>query len=280
MGETRRVEEGPGRFVETWLPRTIATWDPRLPDDVVRLLDRAERDLRDRSAVIGLPPEFDVRVRQARRARAEAASVEPALEERIVRASLTARLGSSAGEHVRTRDLDELARIAAGEDGQRRTFISRVGALDGSAVDWVCPAPIEIDRLMRDLESFLQRDDIPVVAKAAAAYGQLVMIHPWVDGNGRVGRLLFERILRDALGGAQCTVAPVMWIMSRQVDATQIGLRLGWGADRPLDWFRIVAGGAIEACRFLDDWNSATRRLIEHDRGRSVRTRLVRRKDR
>jgi Fic family protein len=45
------------------------------------------------------------------------------------------------------------------------------------------------------LESFLQDRDLPILVQAALAHYQFEAIHPFLDGNGRVGRLLITLLL-------------------------------------------------------------------------------------
>jgi Fic family protein len=60
---------------------------------------------------------------------------------------------------------------------------------------------------MGDLERFLHADtpNIPVLVKAGLAHVQFETIHPFLDGNGRLGRLLItlflceQGVLRDPL---------------------------------------------------------------------------------
>lgn len=59
------------------------------------------------------------------------------------------------------------------------------------------PPPKECVRpLLHDLEQFIARDDIDPLSQAAIAHGQFETIHPFLDGNGRVGRALVYAILR------------------------------------------------------------------------------------
>jgi Fic family protein len=59
------------------------------------------------------------------------------------------------------------------------------------------PPPAEtVAEYMADLLEFANRDDVPVIAQAAIAHAQFESIHPFTDGNGRIGRALINTILR------------------------------------------------------------------------------------
>lgn len=61
---------------------------------------------------------------------------------------------------------------------------------------YVPPPPEAVPALLEDLCLFISRDDLAPVAQAAIAHAQFENIHPFVDGNGRVGRALVHSILR------------------------------------------------------------------------------------
>jgi len=73
------------------------------------------------------------------------------------------------------------------------------GTRPGNAV-FVPPPPDRIEPLMADLERFLHGEpvDMPTLVKAGLAHVQFETIHPFLDGNGRVGRLLIALVLVDA----------------------------------------------------------------------------------
>lgn len=66
----------------------------------------------------------------------------------------------------------------------------------GSRVRFVPPKPDAVEQLMDDLERFVQQgSDWPALVDIAVAHYQFETIHPFKDGNGRVGRLLVVLML-------------------------------------------------------------------------------------
>ncbi len=53
-----------------------------------------------------------------------------------------------------------------------------------------------VDPLLDDLCAFCNDSSLPTVAQAAIAHAQFETIHPFIDGNGRVGRALIHLIFR------------------------------------------------------------------------------------
>ncbi|MEJ2090068.1 MAG: Fic family protein [Gammaproteobacteria bacterium] len=61
---------------------------------------------------------------------------------------------------------------------------------------FVPPTPHEVLRLLGDLERFLHSDmALPLLIRIGLAHAQFETIHPFLDGNGRVGRLLITFLL-------------------------------------------------------------------------------------
>lgn len=70
------------------------------------------------------------------------------------------------------------------------------GTRPGNAM-FVPPPAEDVMKLMGDLEKFLHGEPVkmPVLIKAALAHVQFETIHPFLDGNGRLGRLLITFLL-------------------------------------------------------------------------------------
>ncbi|MCS5488128.1 MULTISPECIES: Fic family protein [Curtobacterium] len=78
---------------------------------------------------------------------------------------------------------------------------------------YVPPPPEEVPALLDDLIAFSNRDDVEPVTQAAIAHAQFESIHPFTDGNGRIGRALIGAILRRR-GVTPHTVLPVASALS------------------------------------------------------------------
>lgn len=72
----------------------------------------------------------------------------------------------------------------------------------------VPPPPEAVPPLMADLIEFSNRSDLDSIVQAAIAHAQFESIHPFTDGNGRIGRALINAIFRRR-GLTTTTVVPV-----------------------------------------------------------------------
>lgn len=60
---------------------------------------------------------------------------------------------------------------------------------------YVPPIPIEIPDLMKNLDNFINGDYVDHLVQAAIIHYQFEAIHPFFDGNGRIGRLMIPLFL-------------------------------------------------------------------------------------
>lgn len=125
-------------------------------------------------------------------------------------ASATAALSRMINDADRTRRVRSEAVLQAHHDlmarnpdeahraGVYRTTQNWVGGSDYSPRDalHVPPPPETVPDYLEDLFAFANRDDLNPLAQAAIAHAQFESIHPFIDGNGRIGRTLIHAILR------------------------------------------------------------------------------------
>ena len=82
-----------------------------------------------------------------------------------------------------------------GEFRKQQNWIGMKDAKQGSA-DFIPPPPTEVETCMAALENFIHYEDsLPELIRAALAHAQFETIHPFLDGNGRLGRLLITFLL-------------------------------------------------------------------------------------
>lgn len=90
-----------------------------------------------------------------------------------------------------------------GEFRQFQNFVAPRGTAIQDAV-YVPPPPPALPGLLDDWERFLHEDDeLPVLVRCALMHAQFESIHPFADGNGRVGRLLIPLMLIERTALAQ-----------------------------------------------------------------------------
>lgn len=85
------------------------------------------------------------------------------------------------------------------EPGQYRTSQNWIGGTRPGNAVFVPPPPNMVESCMGNLEKFIHdmKSVTPVLLKAAISHVQFEKIHPFLDGNGRLGRLLISLLLYE-----------------------------------------------------------------------------------
>ena len=87
-----------------------------------------------------------------------------------------------------------------GEFRTKQNWVGRRGSTPQNAL-YVPPAPDDMLRAMDDLERYIHGDvyddGLDVLIRAALIHYQFETIHPFIDGNGRMGRLLITLFLHE-----------------------------------------------------------------------------------
>lgn len=156
---------------------------------------------------------------------------------------------------------------APGEFRRSQNWIG--GTRPGNAY-FVPPPPHAVQDCMSDLEKFLHRPDIPALVKAGMAHVQFETIHPFLDGNGRSGRILITLMLchagalRDPMLYMSLYFKQNRYLYYRTLD--EVRLTGNWEAwmEFFLEGVRQTADLAVSTARRLTD-------MFDSDRARIMR---------
>lgn len=139
-----------------------------------------------------------------------------------VKAMAAALAQADAAVPLSTTSILELHQVLLAEDdrgiaGRLRDEAVWVGGATPVDAIFVPPPHEYVPDLLTDLGAFAARDDVDRIAKAALVHAQFEGIHPFADGNGRVGRCIVHALLR-ADGVTTRTTVPVSTVLLSERD--------------------------------------------------------------
>jgi Fic family protein len=220
-----------GEPVRAFIPHALPPTEPVLADAVWRTHhDAAVMALQRVSAVAGLVPSVDWLLYSAIRQEAlmtsqiegtQATLVDLFDDEAGLAISNTddveevtnylqafqwvqAQLRSPQGLPISVRLLSEAhrrlldgARGSGKQPGELRRSQNWIGGTRPGNAVFVPPPADQVPALLTDLERFIhaEQTDLPALVRVALVHAQFETIHPYLDGNGRIGRLLIASLL-------------------------------------------------------------------------------------
>ncbi|MXW39711.1 MAG: Fic family protein [Synechococcus sp. SB0668_bin_15] len=161
--------------------------------------------------------------------------------------------------------------------GEFRRSQNRIDGTRPGNARFVPPPPEHVAHCIADLERFIHaQDDVPALAKAALAHVQFETIHPFLDGNGRLGRVLIVLMLVDSRVQQQPLLYLSLFFKQHRSQyyalLDQVRQEGDWEAW--LSFFlegvqRTATAAVAMVCRLQELFKSDEARLAQADLGRS-----------
>jgi Fic family protein len=291
----RKSERSPRRY-RAWIPEEIGDYEPGLRSATAARCERAGGEVSRLNGEPSALMALEGLGRQLLRSEALASSQIEGLSishRKLAEAEFTDLANYKAREIVGTmRAMERALEIGAGPEpltitsieaihreiaivppldriaGQIREEPSWIGGVDPLHAEYVGPPADRVRGLLEDLCRFIARDDISPVAQAAIAHAQFEVIHPFGDGNGRLGRCLIQVILRRR-GLAPRFISPISIVLGSNKDAYISGIE-GFRAGAVDDWIEYFAGAtelaalrsrefSAEVAALQEDWRALLR---------------------
>lgn len=150
------------------------------------------------------------------------------------------------------------------DPGEFRKSQNWIGGTRPDNASFVPPPVEEMHRALNDLEKFIHADDaIPTVIKAGLIHAQFETIHPFLDGNGRTGRMLITFYLWKE-GYLE---KPVLFLSSffKKYQKLYYEKLLGYHNGNVNDWVDFFLEGVIEIANEAIDTVGKITALREKD---------------
>lgn len=152
----------------------------------------------------------------------------------------------------------------------RRSQVWLGGTRPGNAL-FVPPPPYEVAGCMSDLERWLNNEPVatPTLIKAALAHVQFETIHPFLDGNGRVGRMLVTLLLAAEEVLAEPLLYLSLWFKQNRAQYYELLTRVRTDGvwEEWLQFFAegiaVTAVGAVETAKRVSRLVGTHRELVK-----------------
>jgi len=161
--------------------------------------------------------------------------------------------------------LMETARTTQFSDpGNFRKSQNWIGGTTPANASYVPPPPSEMQRALDDFEKFIHsKDDLLPLLKAGLIHAQFETIHPFLDGNGRTGRLL----ITFYLWLSKLLEKPVLFLSSyfkkhQQVYYARLN---GYHRGKVEQWLNFLLDGVIETAEQAISTAQAITKLRQED---------------
>ena len=134
--------------------------------------------------------------------------------------------------------------------GEYRRSQNWIGGSSLLSAKFVPPVVDEVEPLMGDLENFIHNDDTGLtnLLKIAIAHYQFETIHPFLDGNGRIGRLMITLYLVEK-GIIKKPVLYLSDFFEKNRDNYYEYLTIVRTKNNLLQWVKFFLIGIIETCQ-------------------------------
>jgi Fic family protein len=140
------------------------------------------------------------------------------------------------------------ARGAGKQPGELRRSQNWIGGTRPGNAVFVPPPPEQVPALLAELERFIHQPPeppLPALVRVALVHAQFETIHPFLDGNGRIGRAIAEKALSQAIG--QPSLIALSQTIQRRRSAYYDALEAANKANEVTDWLVYFAETVLEA---------------------------------
>lgn len=155
------------------------------------------------------------------------------------------------------------------QSGEFRRSQNWIGGTRPGNAHFVPPPPQLVPELMSDLEKFIHAEapPLPYLARIGMAHVQFETIHPFLDGNGRLGRLLIPLLLVSKGMLDQPTLYLSLYFKARRDEYYALLQRVRTHGDWEA-WLRFFLEGVAETSHQAADTATELLRLFDDDKGR------------